>query len=435
MNKSLRHLVFVLFFSATAIITGTSYAAPAEQGTNLLQNPSFEQPFGGGTANNWQRWHMLTAKQDESCMIAYHFEPKWNVETGSGFVRDGAASQYVGNNWDTWAGGVYQTVPATPGVTYRFSFYGRGRGTSEASPAPSDTSLQMNMRAGIDPNGSGLWSDSDVVWGSAGSPHDAWQEFSVQATATGNQITVFTSANWGVTGVNQCRQFLDTWYDAAQLVAQTPPTDTPPPQPTQAPATATFPPAPTGGVPTEAAAATVIATMTLAVPTETPTPAGSSAICVNAFLDVNGNGLHDADEGYLAGVTLTVAQGTTIIGQAVSNGSETPICFGNLPAGTYQVGQTLPPALEMTTQANATVNVGEGQTVGLEFGSRMRTTPTAEPQTDPTETAVAGIVTPTIPAVSDGGGSGPSWLVLLGLGAVLVGVVLLGALLYIVLRR
>jgi hypothetical protein len=298
----------------------------------------------------------------------------------------------------------------------------------------------MNMRAGIDPNGSGLWNDADVVWGAAGSPHDTWQQFTVEATATGNQITVFTSADWGVTGVNQCRQFLDTWYDAASLVAQTPATNTPAPQPTQAAptATATFAPAPTGGVPTEPAAATVVAT--LATPTETATPAGTSTVCVNAFLDTNGNGLHDADEGYVAGVTLTVAQGNAVIGQAVSTGTETPVCFGNLPAGTYQVAQTLPPSLEMTTQANATITVGEGQTVGLEFGSRLRQlvdeTATAGAQPAATETAVPGVATPTAPGGQNTGtGGAPNWLVFLGIGAILVGVVLLGVLLFMVLRR
>src|SRR5690606_14461512 len=146
------------------------------------------------------------------------------------------------------------------------------------------SAVQINMRAGIDPNGSGSWSDGDVVWGGAGSPHDSWQAFTVEATATGNQITVFTAADWGVTGVNQCRAHLDTWFDSGELVAQTPPTATPAPLPTQAPPTATLPPAPTGGVPTEAAAATVVATMTQAVATDTPVPAGSSTICVNAFL-------------------------------------------------------------------------------------------------------------------------------------------------------
>ena len=431
-KTSLVLLITLLILSAQA---APGRAAPAQQGANLLQNPGFEQPFSGGSAGNWQKWNKTTAKSDEECLVAYHVLPKWNVETAAGFVRAGA-SQYVGNNWDTWSGGVYQTVSATPGTTYRFSFYGRGRGTNEGSPAASETNLQMNMRAGIDPNGGTAWNDADIAWGAPGSPHDTWQQFSVEATATGNQITVFTSADWGVTGVNQCRQFLDTWYDEAQLVAQTPPTQPPP----------TVPPQPTGGVPTEPAAATVAATTAATAAPDTSatpetavstTPAGSSTICVNAFLDANANGLRDADEGYVAGVTLTVAQGATIAGQAVSTGVEEPLCFSNLPAGRYEVAQTLPATLEATTQPNATIEVAEGQTIALEFGSRLRTTPTAAP---PTPTADAAQLTATaVAAVGTGGEAtdegGSNWLVYLGLGAIVVGVALLGVLLYSILRR
>ena len=431
MKKS--NLLLIVILSLSLFLSAHALAAPAAQGTNLLQNPSFEQPFSGGAAQNWQRWHRATPRTDQECLVAYHFEPRWNAETSSSFVRDGAVSQYVGNNWDTWSGGVYQTVPATPGAVYHFTFYGRGRGTNEASPAPSESGLQINMRAGIDPNGSGVWNDADVVWGAAGSPHDTWQQFSVEATATGNQITVFTGADWAVNGVNQCRQFLDTWADAAHLVVQTPPTNTPAPQPTQAPATdtPTALPSPTGA-PTNAGSATLAPTTaaTAAGPT-----AGTATICVNAFLDANGNGLHDPDEGYVGGVTLTVGQGSTVIGQAVSTGTETPICFGNLAAGAYQVGQTLPPSLEMTTQANATVNVADGQTVGLEFGSRLRTTPTAQSPGAATPT-LAGVITATTAATGGGANDGGSnWLVYLGIGAILIGVILLGALLFMVLRR
>lgn len=433
------NLLLILILSLTLLPGNRAKAAPVAQQTNLLQNPGFEQPYSNGAAQGWQRWHRNTPRTDTECLVAYHYEPKWSAETGSAFVHSGSSSQAVGNTWDTWSGGVYQTVPATPGTVYRFSVFGRGRGSNKQVPEPSETGLQMNMRVGIDPNGSGQWGDADVVWGGAGSPHDTWQQFVVEATATGDHITVFTSADWAITGVNQCRAHMDTWYDTGELVALTPPTPTPAPQPTaaQPTATATFAPAPTGGVPTEAAAATVIATML--TPTETATPAGTSTVCVNAFLDANGNGLHDADEGYLAGVTLTVAQGNALIGQAVSTGTETPVCFSNLPAGTYQVGQTLPASLEMTTQANATVNVGEGQTVGLEFGSRLRQTTdaTATAGAQITATAAASVATPT-PPPADGGdttGGTPGWLVFLGIGAILIGVVLLGALLYTLLRR
>ena len=94
-----------------------SLALPPTQGGNLLENPGFEQPFGEGVAGGWQSWYTLTEKQDEQCLVAYHYQPKWNVETTASLIRDGASSQYIGNNWDTWAGGVYQTIPATPGTT------------------------------------------------------------------------------------------------------------------------------------------------------------------------------------------------------------------------------------------------------------------------------------------------------------------------------
>lgn len=416
---------------------GHVWAAPPQQATNLLQNGGFEQPYAGGRANGWSGWSKDTPKTDSECLVAYHNLPKWNVETGSAtFIRDGAASQYIGNNWDTWSGGVYQTVAATPGTTYRFTFYGRGRGTTEPSPAPSESYLNMNMRAGIDPNGSGLWNDADVVWGAADSPHDRWEAFTVETVATGNQITVFTYADWGVTGSNQCRQFLDTWYDSAELVAVSQAaTGTPPPAtlpPTAAPSQPTSTTSP-GAIPTEPAAATVMATLT-PQPQNTPTPAGTAAVCVNAFLDENGNGLHDASEGYVTGVTLTVAQGFVIIGQGVSTGTDVPICFSGLQPGTYQVAQTVPAALEMTTQANASVEVADGQTAGLEFGSRPRTgPPTAEPS--PTTAPAQPEATATPVAESGGARTTPAWLAIVGFLAIAGGLVLLGVLIFLLLRK
>lgn len=443
-------LLFLLLFTTLGLAllpAARGQAAPAAQATNLLQNPGFEGSFGNaGGAQNWDRWHRETPRTDDECLVAYHYAPNWSRESNPPFVHSGSNSQAIGNTWDTWSGGVYQTVPASPGTLYRFTFHGRARGSNKQVPEPSETGLLVNMRAGIDPNGSGNWADSDVVWGGAGSPHDTWQTFTVEAVATGNQITVFTFADWAVNGVNQCRGHMDTWYDTAELVAQTPPTNTPAPQPTAAPATAVPPtdtPAPTGLVPTEPAAATLAATLTVQPPTETPTPAGSSAICANAFLDANANGLHDADEGFVGGVTLTVAQGSTIIGQAVSTGTESPICFSNLPAGTFQVGQTVPATLEMTTQGNATVDVGQGQTMGLEFGSRLRDTAaeaTSVAQVDATATAAAatgGTATPAVDGETGTGGTGgtPSWLVGLGIAAIVIGVLLLGTLLFMLLRR
>lgn len=432
-----RNLLTSLFLLLLLLGTTAVYAQPAHQSNNLLQNPSFEQPYNAdGAADKWSRWERISdpALKDAACLNGYHFRPKWNGETNAGLIQNGAASQHVGNNWDTWAAGVQQNVPVSAGKTYLFTFYARGRGTNDPLPAPSEGGLQINVRAGIDPNGGGAWNDSDVVWSAAGSPHDTWQQFSVQVTATADQITVFTAADWGVPGVNQCRQFLDVWFDNAQVTEAAPPataTNTP----TAVPPTSAVPPTAVNTatpVPTNTPAATdtPVATPTN-TPTNTPEPPKGGDICVNAFTDDNKNGIHDDNEGFMAGVTFQIGSNGQVLQQAVSPGNATPYCFTGLPAGTYQVAQVVPNRLEMTT-ANATnVTIAEGDRQGVEFGSRLRPSATtaaplptaANEQTTPAPTAV--------PTTTASGGSGSY----VGLGVVMAGIVLLGVLLFFVLRR
>lgn len=411
--------------------------------TNLLQNPGFEFPYhDDGAANGWVRWDRVSSEdQFDDCTNGYHKRPHWTAETVSAqFIHSGSVSQHVGNNWDTWAGGVWQNVSVTPGTTYRFSVYAKGRGSNETVPAPSDGSLQMNLRVGIDPNGSGLWSDSDVIWSAAGNPHDQWQQFSIEATATGNTVTVFTAADWGVEGVYQCRQFLDVWFDTAELIAAAPPpTNTPPPAPTQPPP----PPVTNTPVPPTATATPEVTATETAVPTDTPSPVPTTppggSVCVNAFADDNANGLHDDDEGYMGNVTFSLASDDQVVGQAVSPGSDSPVCFDGLEPGTYEVAQIVPNRLEMTTAATASITVEEGSSVGVEFGSRIRVDATADAESSGGD-AVAGNVTPAgeegvdveEPAAANGGSN---LATLSGLVVLILAVVLLGVLIFLVLRR
>jgi hypothetical protein len=212
----------------------------------------------------------------------------------------------------------------------------------------------MNVRAAIDPNGNEQWTDSDVVWGPTSSPHDNWQQFSIDAKATGDKMTVFTSANFGIPGVNQCRQFLDTWYDNAELVMiseAAPPAATPETQPSEQS---------TSGV----------------------------TICVNAFHDVNANGLHDPNEGYMPDVTFTVANQNAIVGTVISDGTENAKCFLNLEVGMYQVAQQVPAQYQMTSAANVAVEAPVDSTVSVEFGSRVRGEPVTE--VSPGDSTAAG---------------------------------------------
>lgn len=412
-------------------------AVPAQQ-ANLLVNASFEDPYNGGAANGWARWHNASTGdfKPAECSDTYFFQPLWSRETNPALVVDGSISQHIGNQYDTWHAGVMQDVAVTPGATYRFTFRAIGRASNEQYPAPSDTAVNLGVRAGIDPNGSGLWYDDDVVWGGSGSPHDGgdqsnWQQFSVETTAAGNVITVFASAN--VAGAYQCRAHLDVWFDNAQLIeAAPPPTNTPLPQPTLPPATNT-PVRPTAtNTPDVTATTTLEPTETS---TNTPEPPTGGTICVNAFADENSNGQHEESEGSMAGVTFTIVRDGEVAAQGISTGPQ-PICFDELEAGSYQVAQTVPATLEMTTGANTEISLNEGQTIRIEFGSRVR--PEEEVSTNPSSTTVDAeteLVDDALSTEAEESGFGSSLLAMSGLAALLLGVIMAGVLLFLVLRQ
>ena len=442
MAKTRLLLLILLAGAALSLAPRPASAVPHRQ-SNLLSNPSLEDPYdASGAASSWGRWHQESADPG-ACSGPYAFLPQWSREVNGALVRDGFVSQHVGNQFDTWHAGIFQTVEVQPGTNYRFSFWSIGRASNEQFPVPSDTAVNLGVRAGIDPNGSGLWSDGDIVWGAAGSPHDGgdqanWQQFSVEATAATNQITVFIAAD--LRGANNCRAHLDVWFDQGQLsVVGPPPTNTPPPQPTSPPQP-TAPPAPAATntlvPPTPTETAEVAPTNTAAptaAPTDTPEP--GAAICVNAFADANSNGQHEADEGAMAGVSFTVAQDDLVVGTGISTGPK-PVCFEDLEPGAYQVAQSVPNTLQMTTGASAEVTLDEGQTLEVKFGSRPR--PPEEvsnsdvPGADTTTPDPEGVVTVDD---SEAAGDGSSILGMSGLAALIVAVVLLGGFIFFFLRQ
>ncbi len=427
-------LVVLLVLVAPGKATAEPPAVPAYQ-ANLLQNPGFEEPYSAeGAAANWARWHqeLNSNPKPEGCSDYYLVLPKWGPESASSaLIYEGVRAQHIGNEWDTWRAGVMQTVNVNPGSTYRFSFFATGRAASEQYPAPSNTSVNLGVRGGIDPNGSGLWSDGDIVWGAAGSPHmsggqGAYQQFSVQATATAGKISVFVQADTG--GAGNCYHHLDVWFDKAELVeVGPPPTNTPPPPPPPPPATNT-PPPPTE-TPTPEFTPTFTATPT-ETPTNTPTPIQTGIICTNAFADSNGNGQRDPEEGYMAGVTFVVGQGGQVVApQGISTGSETPVCFENLMPGDYVVAQQIPRHLVMTTAPSANITVSSGTTISLEYGSwfRQQEEEQATVTPEPVQEDVGSETNPT--------DEGPELLTIVGLGAIALAILMMGVIIFILLRQ
>jgi hypothetical protein len=136
----------------------------------------------------------------------------------------------------------------------------------------------------------------------------------------------------------------------------------------------------------------------------------------------------------MAGVTFTIAQDNQVVVQGVSTGTSTAVCFENIPAGTYVVAQVVPRNLEMTTAASATINVTDGTTVSLDFGTRVKT--------DLDDEEIGETPSPT-PAGSDdtnqdsdsSSGEGINWLAIIGLAAIFVAILLLGVLIFLLLRQ
>ena len=432
MNKQSKIASILILMLVLLIVAAPGEAAPTQQ-TNLLKNPGFEYPYNGdGAASDWVRWDQVsTSDQFGDCTNGYMKSPQWSPETNQALVQSGSVSQHIGNQWDTWHAGMWQNVSVNPGSTYRFTFWARGRGSNDQYPAASEGGLKMNVQAGIDPSGNGgYWYDADIVWSGTANPHDNWQQISVETTAVNSTITVYTSANWAVKGVNQCRAHLDVWFDTAELIeVGPPPTSTPLPLPTSPPAPV-IPNTPVPVIPTDTPVPAETATNT-PIPTDTPvpTPAGSS-ICVNAFNDENGNSVQDANEGYMAGVTFTVASPEAVVGQGISTGTENPVCFQGLAPNTYQVKQILPARLEPTTQDTAAIVVSEaGQTYGVLFGSRIRVEDNSTATPLPSPTPDAGATEP------ESGGTSPNTLVIFGIVLLVVAVVILGGILFLLLRK
>ena len=353
---------------------------------NVLPNPGFEEPYTNGVANNWSPWHQDSNEKKDCAAEVYYARPVWSPELAtSDLIPEGARSQHVGNQWDTWRGGVFQTVNnLTAGQTYKFTVNMRGRISNDQWPAPSSGG-SMSARVGIDPAGAGNWTSASVVWGGNISPRDVFQTATVEAVATGTSMTVFIDANFG--GINNCQAHMDFWFDQGSLtVTGPPPTPTSPPPPTAPPpppATAT--PLPTN---TPTITPTPLPTNTPTV-TPTPTPAGGT-ICINAFADTNGSGVRDAaQEGYMAGIRFTIARGSSVAAEGVSTGTASAVCASELEPGSYQVAQILPDTLEMTTAGNTLIDVAQGQEIGLEFGSRVRQAAQVAPTATPAAAAAA----------------------------------------------
>ena len=161
----------------------------------------------------------------------------------------------------------------------------------------------------------------------------------------------------------------------------------------------------------------------------------------------------------MAGIRFTIARGSTVVAEGVATGTESAVCTSSLEPGSYQVAQILPDALEMTTAGNTLIDVGQGQEIGLEFGSRVRqaapptatTAAVAQVDTGSNGNGAGGGGNDQSPSVDssntdagsgsnsasapDDSGSGLGLIEMVIIGVMVLAVIMLGAVVFLLLRQ
>lgn len=267
-------LVMLLGLAGNRPAKASPQAQPAQQQTNLLNNPGFEGPFSAwGGINEIQMAAGWTPTWREiPTNYPPWFRPEYKRAVASIYpnrVRNGESAQQYFTFHASHLAGMYQQVfNVTPGQNYQFTIWAQVWSSTEDNPDVSHQPANPHLQIGIDPTG--LWdiTGSTVVW-SPEAPMfnhiDQWGGISVEAVAQNDIITVMVR-----TSPEFPNKHNDMYWDDATLFQVGPPQPTapPPPPPTNTPGPPTNTPIPSD---TPVATNTSAATNT-PLPTDTPEP-------------------------------------------------------------------------------------------------------------------------------------------------------------------
>lgn len=204
MKKSIIHRT-VWLLCAGCLILALSISVNAQDG-NLLQNPGFEEPFNTldgdpprQVAQGWTPWHVPAA---EGAPTYERRQPEY--EPSADRIQEGSSSQLIGAFFATHDGGVYQRVTGiTPGETLRFSIFAYVWSSMSDNRDSSIENGDVMVQVGIDPTGGTDPGGEAIVWSPEGiEEYDAFNEYTVEAEAQADAVTVFVRTAIGVPVAN-----------------------------------------------------------------------------------------------------------------------------------------------------------------------------------------------------------------------------------------
>lgn len=230
------NLLMILGALAAALpiaVSASPADAPLTQ-TNLLKNPSFEEGFTNGVANQWARWSVSdpNATPQNNCGRKDPSYQQASTSLDPRRVKDGSSAQQILTPvQDPGLGfyaGLQQTITGiTPGKTYRFSVWASSWSSTGDNPALSEGTGPVYFEVGIG-QGSTYAADPNVKRSGVKDIKDTYQQLSVDIVASGNTLTVFTYAN-----PSACSKHNEAFFDGASLAEVGPAATAAPTQPPQ----------------------------------------------------------------------------------------------------------------------------------------------------------------------------------------------------------
>lgn len=133
------------------------------------------------------------------------------------------------------------------------------------------------------------------------------------------------------------------------------------------------------------------------IPSATPKP-GWGNLCVLLYDDINGNSIREASEPTIPKGEISVTDRLGTVSKTATTVSGTdPICFDQLPEGTYNVTVAVPDGYNATTSLNQSVTLKAGDITQLNFGAQADTqtqvnVPTPQGSGKSPLLAVAGVI-------------------------------------------